>query len=207
MKDYGLLVSNSIFERRPADLPVYGDSDENPTRPLLKRQSMDNLAQSSHNCFSTAFLDRRSEIRRDEQLFADQLFKPSTLFVPVWRGKNLFSRENIRQPVFIDSSSVKRMIKDNFDACIFLGIIDNKFYFAVDLPPDDSKVPEKYFDLGHFHDLRNAGALVDKQNGELLVYAKGMTYWHVKRYGNQANMRQFETWFNDGGFGKLNDIL
>ena len=139
---------------------------------------MDNLAQSSHNCFSSAFLDRRSEIRRDEQWFVEQLFKPSTLFVPVWRGKNFFSRENIRQPVFLDSSSVKRMMKDNFDACIFLGIIDNRFYFAVDIPPDDSKVPEKYFDLGHFHDLRNVGALVDKQNGELLVYAKGMAYWH-----------------------------
>lgn len=139
---------------------------------------VDNLDKSSLNCFGTAFLDRMSDFRSDEQWFMDQILKPSTLFVPVWRGMNLFSKANVHQPVFLNLASVKRVIKDNFDSCIFLGMKHDRKYFAVYLPPNDSKVPEKFFDLGHFHDLRNMAALVDKQNGELLIYAKGMTYWH-----------------------------
>ena len=156
---------------------------------------MDNLAQSSLNCFGTAFLDRMSDVRRDEQWFVDQLFKPNTLFVPVWRGMNLFSKKNIHQPVFLDLASVKRMITDNFDSFIFLGMKDNRLYFAVDIQSNDSKVSDKFFDLGHFQDLKNVGALIDKQNGDLLIYAKGITYWHqnhlfCEKCGNPTASRE-----------------
>lgn len=139
---------------------------------------MDNLERSSLNYFGFAYLNRLSEMRQDDQWLADRMRQPDTLFVPVWRGKNLFSEKDTHQPVFLDLAIVKQIIPDPFDSCIFLGMKDKRNYFAIDIPPGDTNDPDGFLGVGCFQDLRKVGALIDNQNGELLVYAKGIIYWN-----------------------------
>jgi len=67
---------------------------------------MDHLAQSTRNCFGTSVLDRMSEVRKDQAWIQKHLVHPTTSFVPVWRNKNFFSRQDIHQPDFLDWAAV-----------------------------------------------------------------------------------------------------
>ncbi len=139
---------------------------------------MDHLERSSLNCFGGAYLNRMSEMRRDDPWLADQVRQPGTRFVPVWRSKNLFSKKDIHRPVFLDSAMLKQIISDPFDSCIFLGMENKRCYFAIDIDPRDVRAPDTFSDVGFFQDLRKIGARIDNRNGDILVYARGITYWN-----------------------------
>ena len=139
---------------------------------------MDHLAQSNRNCFSTSVIDRMSEVRKNKEWIQEQLAHPKASFVPVWRNKNLFSLQEIHRPVFLDWTAVSQLITADLDAYIFLGMQAEIPYFAINVPENEDNAPELFFDFGQFNDIRRVGAFIESNMGELLIYARGITYWH-----------------------------
>ena len=139
---------------------------------------MNHLAQSARNGFCTSVLNRKSESRKDKAWIQDQLVNPAALFIPVWRSKNLFSRQELHQPVFLDWSAVEQLITVDMDACVFLGMQSERPCFAIEVPEDEASAPEMFSNLGLFQDIRKVGALIDSQSSGLLAYARGIIHWH-----------------------------
>ena len=140
--------------------------------------NMDHLAQSTRNCFGTAVLNRMSDVRKDKKWIQDQIQNPAALFVPVWRNKNLFSSQDSQHPAFLDWTTVSQLITSDMDAYIFLGKQADRSYFAIEVPSDEQDAPKRVSDFGQFLDIRKVGARIDTQKGELLIYARGIIYWH-----------------------------
>lgn len=139
---------------------------------------MDHLIQSSRNCFGSGYLDRMANSRGDDQLFSDRMHGTRAVFIPVWCGKLLFTKENINQPAFLNYASLEMIVDDLPEACILLGEKDDNLYFAVGLPPSNAEVPDYFSDYGRFKRLRAIDGLMHHPSGTLLVYAKGITFWH-----------------------------
>lgn len=139
---------------------------------------MDHLIQSIHNCFGAGFFDRMANSRGDDQIFANRIRSKRAQFIPVWRGRPLFSAENLNQPAFLNYKTSEKIIKDLWDTSILLGQKDDILYFTVGLPPDNSAIPDQFSEYGCFRSLRAVDGLTNHPSGALLVYAKGITYWH-----------------------------
>ena len=139
---------------------------------------MNHLAQSNLNCFGTSVLNRMSEVRKDTAWIQEQLRHPRASFVPVWRNKNLFSSPEIHKPVFLDWTAVSQLITEDRDAYVFLGMFGDNPYFAIEVPANDEDAPKQLSEFGWFQDIRKVGTVIDTSQGELLVYARGIIYWH-----------------------------
>jgi NAD+ diphosphatase len=59
-------------------------------------------------------------------------------------------------------------------APLFLGLLHEVPYFAFELPEPVGPLAE----LGEFVDLRSVGALLPRDQGVLLAYARGLVHWH-----------------------------
>ena len=138
---------------------------------------MDHYERSSQNSFTTASIDRMTHKRRDERWIAEQLKGKTTRFIPLWRSQNLFTNQGDLRPVFPDALDLGDLI-ETAETLIFLGTKDDEVYVAVDLPAHDPTVPERFAGFGNFYDLRKVGALIDRDHGALLAYARGITAWH-----------------------------
>lgn len=130
------------------------------------------------NYFSTHFIDRVSDRRGDAEWLAAQLGADTTQFIPVWKLKNLFRVGTVPQPVLLSSADVRELMP-GAESTILLGVKDDRAYFALGLPEDDS-APTVLAELGEFQELRWIAPLLDEQLIALLAYARAMTYWHCR---------------------------
>jgi NAD+ diphosphatase len=130
------------------------------------------------NYFSTHFIDRVSDKRRDAGWLAAQLEDETTQFIPIWKLKNLVRNGKIPEPVFLSPAQVRDLIPTT-ESTILLGVQDDATYFAIDLPQDDSP-PSMTVALGEFQELRSIASLLDEYHIALLAYARAMTYWHCR---------------------------
>jgi len=143
----------------------------------MHKDSMDHYRRSSLNCFAAHPIERVHEKRRDDKWVTDRLKDPSTLFIPVWRSKNLFTEAQVPCPVLLSRNDLGDLIP-MAESTILLGVKDGGAYFAIDLPSHDSSLLASFAGVGRFRDLRGVGALLDCREGGLLAYARAMTYWH-----------------------------
>ncbi len=167
----------------------------------MKNLTMNHLAQSNLNCFGTSVLNRMSEVRKDTAWVQKQLRHPSALFVPIWRNKNLFSASEIHKPVFLDWPAVSQLITADADAYVFLGMQNDRSYFAIEVPANEKDAPGLFSQYGQFHDIRKVGTFVDVSQGELLVYARAITYWH--QYQSFCGLCGHATESREGGHMRL----
>ena len=128
----------------------------------------------SANYYAAGELDRVSHLRQDDVWLAERLADPTTCFAPVWQLQNLFATDNEQQPVFLAKDVVDAVIADEV---VLLGIADGKAYFALDFSNHEEP---PLGDLGVFCDLRAVGALLTRQAGSILAYARGIVYWHIR---------------------------
>jgi NAD+ diphosphatase len=135
---------------------------------------MEHYTRSTLNYFTLRMLDRAADKRKNDIWFAAHLKDANARFVPVWREKNLFTRGDAPKPVFLSHADADELIA-TAESIVLLGEDDNKATFAIGLPAaDDTPLAE----VGKFHNLRWAAALLEEQDCALLAYAKSMTYWH-----------------------------
>jgi NAD+ diphosphatase len=140
---------------------------------------MDHYRPSSQNYFSTYFIDRVSDRRRDDEWLAAQLEAETTRFIPVWQLKNLFRAGELPKPVFFLPHQAQDYLP-RAESVTLLGVMADRSYFAIDLPSSGESPPDGLAEVGEFRDLRWIAPLLDEGDSALLAYARAMSYWHCR---------------------------
>jgi NAD+ diphosphatase len=132
-------------------------------------------AMKSPNFYASLELDRFAERRRDEAWIAERLADPNTRLLPVWRSQSLVIEQPAPQAAFLSVTEC------NGVECtrIFLGEWNGAAHFALDLSHlEEPALPDLLGARGKFVDLRTVGALMDRQEGGMLAYARALSHWH-----------------------------
>ena len=137
---------------------------------------MDNLNKFPDNFFISKNLDRLSEHRTDDDWVKDKLINTQTFIIPLSNLKVLLSDNDRLKTVFLNPAFFNNL-NDNQEHFIFLGSIEEKHYFCVNIE-DIGLSQENLLLLGKFHELRVAAPLIEEENAGILGYARAMIYWH-----------------------------
>ena len=133
------------------------------------------------NFYAGLELDRVAE-RRGDSAWIESLFRdPASRLVPVWRSRNLVIEGETPEAVLLSTTEVQVST-----SAMFLGLAQGTAYFAADFSPLEEPALPGLFARGKFIDLRAVGAVMDRQHGALLAYARGLAHWH-SRHGFCAN--------------------
>jgi len=133
--------------------------------------------------YNNALLDRSSILRKDKQFLTNILQSKDVNFIPMWEDENYFVLDNEEiKPLILKKNELElNTNRISLDEMIFLGKINEKFYFSVNLK---SKV--KKDTLGIIQgdiitdQLRNVIGSLTELDSSYLALAKGMTFWHEK---------------------------
>jgi NAD+ diphosphatase len=117
------------------------------------------ILASRPNVYSSSPLDRIAARREDPAWIVAKLADPESLFVPVWRQKNLVRSLGDGNPeaVYISGEMANALRMQDDGAWAFLGILDDRAVFAIDISATDDPVPLLPESLGSFVDLRSVG--------------------------------------------------
>ncbi len=154
----------------------------------------------SENFYTDGALDRAAHLRRGEGWLQGLLARPDTAIVPVWRSKNLVSgledgpgKSGIEALLGTPRGDPKAVLLEGEAAAglcetggqvVFLGLRDERAFIAVDLSqasaPETLPSLEAVLASGDtaFADLRAVGPLLERRDGALFAYARGMMTWH-----------------------------
>lgn len=142
------------------------------------------LGRSDQNHYAHSSLDRASERRKDQNWVAEQFAAPNSVLVPVWRSRNLVKQQQdgtLPSAVLLPPSAYGGVLTQAGET-VFLGFNDKGSYFAADFSSLDEAQANQLFNAGdngiEFNDLRFIGPMVDREQGSLLAYARGMLTWH-----------------------------
>jgi NAD+ diphosphatase len=133
--------------------------------------------------YTGAGLDRAGQLRRDDAWIAARLMDPTTRLVPVWRARNLIVQGETPRAIAFSGSDT-RAVLSIAEHVSLLGLDDDAAWFAADLSRlDETAANETALRArvpAAFMDLRQAGALMDRREGTLLAYARGIVHWHQR---------------------------
>ncbi len=129
------------------------------------------------NFYASLPLDRKSELRRDDAFVISRLEHREARFVPVWRTRNLVREGSTPKPVWLTRTRIEQI---SISAPVYLGDWGGVPYFAADI----SHIEETELTIaapeGAFVDLRGVGAMMNRDEGGLLAYARGLAWWHAR---------------------------
>lgn len=139
---------------------------------------IDHFQRSSFNYFAASPIDRFALNRRDDAWVQAQVQSEKSRFVPVWSAKNLITAIEKPNEVLLTYAEAEAWLGDC--SPILLGGWGDHIYFTFNLPATDETIPQRFEDVGVFHDLRlNMDDLADGV-ANVLVFAKAMAYWHQR---------------------------
>lgn len=135
---------------------------------------MDHLTRSLTNGLVYAALERAGEIRVHEHRLRELVAGPDCRILPVWLDKNLVVDDDAVKAVWLTTTDLPL---DDAESPIFLGMIEGRACFALDLQAEDPRLPtlEKH---GRFTELRAIGPVMADEDASVLSYARGMCHWH-----------------------------
>ncbi|MEM7127159.1 MAG: NAD(+) diphosphatase [Chloroflexota bacterium] len=139
---------------------------------------IDHFQRSALNFFAASPVDRQALMRRDAGWLAEQLHADATRFVPVWRAQNLITSESEPEAVLPTYNEIEVYLDQS--SPILLGQLDGTTYFALGLPAQDETIPEQFNPVGIFRDLRLQTDKLPVGVADILVFGKGMAYWHQR---------------------------
>ena len=103
------------------------------------------------NFYAGLALDRMAERRGDTAWIAELFRHPASRLIPVWRARNLIVHGEVPEAVFLSTAESGLETA----AAMFLGLMDERAYFAVDLSHiEETALPEITGRRGNFIDLR-----------------------------------------------------
>ncbi len=139
------------------------------------------ILASRPNVYSSSPLDRIAIRREDSDWIEQRLTDPDTLFVPVWRNRNLVRgmEEGAPEAVYI-SGEAAAALRMQGGPWAFLGMLEDRAVFTVDISPADDPVPLLPEELGKFVDLRTVGWGVPKPEASVLAHARGLMAWRAR---------------------------
>ena len=153
------------------------------------------ILASRPNVYSSSPLDRAGMRREDSAWIEQRLHDPDTLFVPVWRNRNLVRGMNDGAPeaVFI-SGEMAHTLRMQGGPWAFLGLHDGLAIFAMDISTAEDPVPLLSEDLGTFVDLRSVGWGVARPEASILAHARGLMHWRARHRFCGVCGRSSRTW-------------
>ncbi|GMQ77142.1 MAG: hypothetical protein BMS9Abin01_2459 [Gammaproteobacteria bacterium] len=140
---------------------------------------VDHFRRSTLNYFSAGGLDRATLLRPRDEWLEKRLSDPATRILPVWRSLALLQGDRVPRAVLLSPPQLRT---GGFDcgAAIFLGVRAEVAYFALDLFCDEAALARVIPCGARFRELRDAGPLLDADDGAMLAYARAITYWHAR---------------------------
>jgi NAD+ diphosphatase len=130
------------------------------------------------NFYAFAEIDRVGHHRRDTAWLAARIEDPASRFVPVWRAQNLVVAG--AEPPRAAFLHRHELIEANGEA-VLLGLAGEDAVFAVDLSAHEEPLGLVRHEAAvEFADLRRFGALIDRAEGSILAYARGIVWWHQR---------------------------
>jgi NAD+ diphosphatase len=120
-------------------------------------------------------LDRAELLRRDELWQRERLADPSSRIFPVWRSRSLVA-DDLPQAVALAPGAV---LLEGCEEVVFLGLDEaGRACFAADVSALDERVSREPAEGARFIELRRVGAVLDRGQGAVLAYARGILHWH-----------------------------
>src|SRR4029078_8424836 len=126
--------------------------------PIAESASVTLILASRPNVYSSSPLDRGGMRREDADWIEQHLHAPETLFVPVWRSRNLVRGmdEGAPEAVFI-SGEMAHTLRMQGGPGAFVGMHGEQAVFEVDISTAEDPVPLLPEERGKFVDLRSVG--------------------------------------------------
>lgn len=139
------------------------------------------ILASRPNVYSCSPLDRIATRREDVAWIEEQRANPESLYVPVWRNRNLVSGmdQNAPEAVYISGEAAKNLHMAG-GPWAFLGLLEGKAVFAIDISTADDPIPLLPETLGQFVDLRTVGWGVARPEASVLAHARGLMHWRAR---------------------------
>jgi NAD+ diphosphatase len=139
------------------------------------------ILASRPNVYSSSPLDRAATRREDTVWIEERLIHHETLFVPVWRNRNLVRGMDEAAPeaVFV-SGTTAHELRTHGGPWAFLGMHGEHAMFVVDLSAADDPGPLLPDSLGQFVDLRSVGWGVARPEAAVLAHARGLMHWRAR---------------------------
>jgi NAD+ diphosphatase len=124
------------------------------------------------NVYAGSYIDRSSSLRKDVAWLAAALADERSVFVPLWRQRNLLRLEPEPAAVLLPAAALGPV--DDADV-VLLGLFRGVACFALEL---ESELPP--LAGTEYADLRTSGALLSAEEAGLLAYARAMLYWRQR---------------------------
>jgi NAD+ diphosphatase len=139
------------------------------------------ILASRPNVYSSSPLDRLGLRREDTAWIAQRLHDPETLFVPVWRSRNLVHglEEGRPEAVYV-SGTATEALRTAGGPWVFLGMLAEKAVFGVDISSAEDPLPLLPATMGMFADLRAVGWGVARPEAAILAHARGLLHWRSR---------------------------
>ncbi len=125
-------------------------------------------------------LDRAAALRKDPAWVAARLNRNDSLFVPVWRDRNLVAGlDSAPSPTaaFSTRPDAAAILAAAWEI-IFLGLDGDRAVFSVDVDAADEHHAAELAGSGTFVDLRQVGSHLNAHEAGVLAYARAMAHWH-----------------------------
>jgi NAD+ diphosphatase len=131
------------------------------------------------NYYAALPLDRRAQQRGDQAWIERLLRDGATRILPVWRAQNLVAGiGEAPRAAWLSMTQAEAWIGGS-DA-VFLGIAGDVAHFALELSHLEDPAPAAAMAAAGFTDLRSVGAVIPRDDGALLAYARGLIHWHSR---------------------------
>ena len=132
------------------------------------------------NFYAGLALDRAAYRRRDPAWIAERLADPETMLIPVWRSLSLVLTGDQPEGVALHRAEATLLLGLGREPTL-LGMAGERAVFALDLSHlDDPIAAAGLAGRGEFLDLRQVGPLIERGQGSLLAYARGLLWWHQR---------------------------
>ncbi|WP_114377691.1 NAD(+) diphosphatase [Elioraea thermophila] len=134
------------------------------------------------NPYSGSPLDRASDRRDDPAFVAGHLRDPGTLFVPVWRSRNLMRLGPDGAEAVLLSASMATLLGVAERPWALLGLDRGRAVFAVDLSAEDDPLASMDgLEGAAFADLREAAGLLPAPEAAILAHARALMHWRSRQ--------------------------
>jgi NAD+ diphosphatase len=135
---------------------------------------MDSLSRSNQNFFISNNLERYSENRKNPGWLREKLYSAETRFIPFYNLKSPFGAG--LSPFYLNGAG--DLPEKLVNGSIFLGVLNGKTYFAVDVTSSYDNLKEFINGDAEFKGLRETASLINADEASLLSFARSMIYWH-----------------------------
>ncbi|MBO0712317.1 MAG: NAD(+) diphosphatase [Acetobacteraceae bacterium] len=140
------------------------------------------ILASRPNVYSGSPLNRVAERREDAAWIEQALRDAESLFVPIWRARNLVraGSSGPAEAVYVTGAVATALHVDG-GAWSFLGLLAERAVFAIDVSVVEDPLPLLPGGIGEFVDLRAVGGgRLPAHEASVLAHARGLMHWRVK---------------------------